>query len=134
MPKEKLTVGVTGGRTYNDFYNVQRSLTKVDKTFEITVVHGDAPGADSLARVWCERTGTPERRYAADWGKHGAAAGPIRNQQMVDEGGIQLLLAFPGGPGTADMIARCRAAGIPVKVIPARDIDDRSQTIRLAAA
>jgi len=32
---------------------------------------------------------------------------------MLDSG-INLLVAFPGGKGTADMIARCQKAGIPI--------------------
>jgi hypothetical protein len=33
---------------------------------------------------------------------------------MLDEGKPQLVVAFPGGRGTADMIGRARAAGVPV--------------------
>lgn len=134
MPKEKLTVGVTGGRTYRDYYAVQKALAKVSGRFDITVVHGDARGADAWARLWCERTGTPQRPYPADWDADPHHAGTARNQQMVDEAGIQLLLAFPGGSGTNDMIQRCHQAGIPVKVIKERASDDRPQGIQESAA
>ena len=57
----------------------------------------------------------PERGVAeADWAKHGRKAGPIRNQRMIDEGRPDLVVAFPGGTGTADMVERARVAGIRV--------------------
>src|SRR5690606_30354012 len=57
--------------------------------------------------------------YPADWRRHGRAAGPIRNQEMADAG-ADLCIAFPGGRGTADMVRRARAAGIPVRSVPER--------------
>jgi hypothetical protein len=33
---------------------------------------------------------------------------------MIDEGKPELVIAFPGGSGTADMVRRARAANIPV--------------------
>jgi hypothetical protein len=41
-------------------------------------------------------------------------AGPIRKQQMLDEGKPDLVVAFPGGRGTAHMVRIARAAGIEV--------------------
>jgi len=50
----------------------------------------------------------------ANWAELGRKAGPIRNQQMLDEGKPNLVVAFPGGRGTADIVRRARAAGIEV--------------------
>jgi hypothetical protein len=50
--------------------------------------------------------------FDADWTKHGKAAGPIRNQEMIDE--ADALAAFPGGRGTADCVRRAKAKGIPI--------------------
>jgi hypothetical protein len=83
--------------------------------------------------VWCERTGTPQQPFPAEWEKYGDAAGFLRNQQMVDEAGIQLLIAFPGGDGTRDMMNRCLFARIPVKQIEARK-DDRTSGEQKPAA
>lgn len=124
MPKQKLIVAVTGGRKYADFFNVQRALAKVSTKFDITVVHGNATGADTLADVWCDRTHTPKLVCEADWTRYGDTAGFLRNQLMIDLHKPQLLLAFPGGNGTRDMCDRCLLAGIPVKIIEARQ-DDR---------
>lgn len=79
-----------------------------------TLVHGAATGADSLAAEWWgDIQERPTEAHPADWDRHGKAAGPIRNQEMVDSG-LDLCIAFPGGRGTADMIRRCEAAGVPV--------------------
>jgi hypothetical protein len=52
--------------------------------------------------------------YMADWDGLGRKAGPIRNQRMLDEGKPDLVIAFPGGRGTADMVRRAREAGVEV--------------------
>jgi len=51
--------------------------------------------------------------FDADW-KLGKKAGPLRNQRMIDEGRPDLVVAFPGGKGTADMVRRAEAAGVKV--------------------
>jgi hypothetical protein len=52
--------------------------------------------------------------YPADWTRHGKAAGPKRNQLMLDKEKPDLVIAFPGGKGTADMVARAKAQGFKV--------------------
>ena len=42
------------------------------------------------------------------------AAGPKRNQQMLDEAKPDMVVAFPGGKGTAHMRQIAKAAGVPV--------------------
>jgi len=81
------------------------------------LVTGDARGADALARSWALVYGVPHRCYVAHWEKHGKAAGPLRNQRMLDENPVDLVIAFPGGAGTADMVRRAEAAGIEVRRI-----------------
>jgi hypothetical protein len=83
------------------------------------VVHGGAPGADSEAGVFARLRHAKEIIYRANWKAHGKAAGPIRNQRMLDEAKPELVIAFPGGRGTADMVRRAEAAGVPVVKVPA---------------
>jgi hypothetical protein len=83
------------------------------------LIEGEAPGADTLAREWATEQGIPVERYPADWNRHGKAAGPIRNRRMLVEGKPDLVVAFPGGRGTANMISQAEAAGVKVlKVTP----------------
>ena len=52
--------------------------------------------------------------HTAQWAKYGKAAGPMRNQEMLDSG-IDLVVAFPGGRGTADMLDKARLAGVVIE-------------------
>lgn len=117
----RMRVLVCGGRDYGDVIKVNDVLKKKigyaghpDQPSHATVIVGCALGADTLAERWADAAGCWIERYPADWKKHGPAAGPIRNQQMLDEGKPTLVIAFPGGRGTADMVARARKAGIVV--------------------
>lgn len=87
----------------------------------VEIIEGGAPGVDTQAREVARAFDYAVRTFPADWKKHGRAAGPLRNQQMLDEGKPDLVLAFHTDPslgrGTADMVRRARKAGIPVEVI-----------------
>ena len=82
-----------------------------------TIIQGGAKGADFLAKVYAHECGIPCEEYPADWKAYGKAAGHLRNQKMLDEGKPDLVVAFPGGNGTADMVARARKAGVEVLVV-----------------
>ena len=106
---------VCGGRAYKDSVRVDTVLNAVAKKYEVTaIIQGEAAGADTLAAAWGRRRRILAVGFKADWATHGRAAGPIRNQQMLDEGRPDAVVAFPGGSGTANMIRRARAAGLPV--------------------
>lgn len=82
--------------------------------YGVKIITGGARGADRLAYNWAVVNWTDYQEFPADWQKYGKAAGPIRNQQMLDEGKPDLVVAFPGGRGTADMVLRAKLAGVPV--------------------
>lgn len=110
-----MKVLVCGGRNFFDKVMVWTALDKLHREHGFTVlIHGAASGADTLAGLWAKNQGVTECIYAADWRMHGASAGPIRNQKMLDHGCPKLVVAFPGGPGTSDMVSRAKAAGVRV--------------------
>jgi predicted Rossmann-fold nucleotide-binding protein len=105
---------VCGGRHYADAVLVALALDTVQKKYGIDIIiHGAAGGADALASAWARGHDIPEDRHPADWLRHNRMAGPIRNQAML-ETKPDAVVAFPGGTGTADMIRRAKAAGVPV--------------------
>lgn len=112
---------VCGGR---DFTNTTRIFEVLDHYhreaggFEC-LIHGAARGADTGAGDWGFARGIPVLRFPADWNTHGNAAGPIRNAQMIAEGKPTLVIAFPGGRGTGNMMRQARECWIPVLEIPA---------------
>jgi hypothetical protein len=107
---------ICGGRNFHDWGLF--SLTMVEWSNKVGpfthYISGGAPGADTLARRWAKSYGAPLTEYRANWHAHGRAAGPIRNQKMLDEGKPDLVIAFPGGPGTADMVRRAKTVGVRV--------------------
>lgn len=125
--QELIRILVCGGRTFNNkklCYSTLDTLC-LNRGFYIgdkdgnwlpraIIINGGAKGADHLSTEWAMTYDTGLKEYPADWDQHGKAAGPIRNQQMLDEGKPDIVVAFPGGRGTADMVRRAKKAGIEV--------------------
>jgi hypothetical protein len=111
-----MRVLVCGSRNWQDLETIFRGLRDLGP-IEV-VIEGEAPGADRLAAQAAHRLGITVLRFPADWDRYGKAAGPIRNQQMLDEGRPDLVLAYPlpDSRGTWDMVRRAVAAGIEVRV------------------
>lgn len=107
---------VTGGRDYANANVVQMSLDAVHRKRGITLlIEGGALGADRLSRAWAISRKVPYVTEEAEWAKYGRAiAGKLRNGVMLAKHKPDVVVAFPGGSGTADMIAKAEAAGVPV--------------------
>ena len=104
---------VTGSRTWADATTIAAVLRRW-RTPDAVLVHGGARGADRIAaRIWRAR-GLPTEEHPADWPRHGRAAGPIRNQQMV-QAGADVCLAFiqDHSRGATDCATAAEYAGIP---------------------
>jgi hypothetical protein len=84
------------------------------------LIHGAATGADRLAQAWARNRLIPDREFESNWPVDGGAAGAKRNQRMIDEGKPDLVVAFPGGPGTDDLVQRAKLHGVKVIEIPRR--------------
>ena len=113
---------ICGGRKYEDRTVLYGALDRLHAARPFTlVIAGGARGADTLAAEWAAERGVPIQVYMAEWERLGRKAGPIRNQRMLDEGKPDLVVAFPGGRGTAGMMALARAAGVEVVQITERD-------------
>lgn len=119
-PGGKAKVLVCGGRDYHDDKRIWAVLDLMNDAVGISVViTGAARGADLNAEDWARDRQIDYRAYPARWTEE--AAGPKRNARMLatehapDKGRhLGVCLAFPGGKGTADMVGRCEAAGVPV--------------------
>lgn len=110
-----MKVLVCGGRDFTDETAVVNFLFRLDDERPITsIIHGGATGADASGGRAAQLLKVPCRVFRANWKKYGNAAGPIRNQKMLEEGKPDVVVAFPGGRGTADMCVRARSHGIEV--------------------
>lgn len=101
---------VCGGRNYADevmFHDVMARLTGMFG-MPSKIVHGGATGADLMALRWAWHYAIESVSVPADWERHGRAAGPIRNEDMLMLHKPKRVIAFPGGRGTADMVQRAK--------------------------
>jgi hypothetical protein len=118
-----MRVLVCGGRDYRDEPHVYATLDRWLNSYgdDLRLCCGYDPrdkkyqGADHLAYQWGLSRFVNCVPFPADWKKHGKAAGPIRNQQQLDEFEPHRVVAFPGGRGTADMCRRAKGAGLSVQ-------------------
>lgn len=109
-----MKVLVTGGRNY---LNQKRVWEVLDGLAITELLHGGCRGADNLAANWAKDRGVTATVYLPDWRSFGPSAGPMRNERMIREGKPDLVVAFPGGDGTADCVQRAHNAHIPVAFI-----------------
>lgn len=142
---------VCGSRDWTDRETIRAWLSRFPKGS--TVIEGDNGevdkegrafrGADKIAGEEAAALGFIVRAYPANWRDQGRAAGPIRNQRMIDEEHVRLPLLGTRHPGlqpidrclaftwalkredrtdkltgTGDMVSRCVEAGIVVTIGP----------------
>lgn len=108
-----MRVLVCGGRRYTDWQRLAWVLDAAHAAHGFDeLASGAASGADGLALAWARERGVPARAYPADWKGEGRAAGPARNRRMLADFKPELVIAFPGGAGTAHMMRIARAAGV----------------------
>lgn len=126
-----MRVLVCGGRDYRDMLTVWNALDHEHEQRPIhEIIHGDAGkededgnvicGADKWAAAWARQWAIDQCPYPIlehHWQEFGKIMGPIRNQFMLDLEQPDLVIAFPGGRGTADMVRRARKAGVEVREI-----------------
>ena len=95
------------------------------------LLHGGARGADAAIGRAAQQLGWSALVMPAQWQLHGRAAGPIRNRELLEQaiaravarsspGSLAsvLVVAFPGGAGTASLVreARRMASRSPVPI------------------
>lgn len=107
---------VTGAREWTTELGIRMALVAIGPA---VVVHGGAPGVDTLAAAVARSVGWPVEAHPADTARLGPRAVALRNQAMVDLG-ANVCVAFPllRSRDAWDCVRRARTAGIPV-LIPA---------------
>ncbi|MDB6425934.1 SLOG family protein [Curtobacterium sp. 20TX0008] len=118
---------ITGSRDFDDVEQVRAALNQIRVEFggPLTIVHGDARGADRIARDLTRNVPDAlavDEPHPAQWraadGSTDRSAGHRRNADMV-AAGASVCLAFyregAGNRGTAGCVRIARAAAIPVR-------------------
>lgn len=121
-----MKVLVTGSRRWRADSSIWKSriyavldAIHTETPISLIITGAEPLGADRCAGDWALRNGIPLAEYPSEWKAYGMAAGPKRNQWMLEFSNPDLVVAFPteGGRGTQDTMRRAEAAGIPMKVV-----------------
>ncbi len=106
---------ICGGRYFADSDQAWSALDLLHEIHGISaVIEGGARGADRIGAQWALQRDIKVSTYPADWNRYGRRAGHIRNGIMLTCGRPDLVVAFPGGTGTANMMAQAQSAGVIV--------------------
>ena len=106
----------TGSRDWTNIDLVVEVLSELPP--DTTIIHGGAPGLDTVVDVAARELGFKVEVYRADW-KNGKREGLLRNSQMLYEGKPDLVLGFRtklNSRGTNDMLMKAGQAGIPHRI------------------
>lgn len=110
---------VCGDREWKDKNSIKSVLSKYPS--DTIIIHGNCRGADKLSGIVAKEFGMNVIPFPADWKKYGKGAGHIRNQQMLDEGKPDRVIAFHSNlkesKGTLNMVTAARKVELPVEVI-----------------
>ncbi len=122
-PLEPYRVLVCGDRNWTDAGKIMLALKRIVSALgeqRVVVVHGKARGADTLGGVAGKALGLEIEEHPAQWDKFGRAAGPIRNQEMLDSGlayAVACHSDLTTSKGTKDMVGRLEKAGVPYELV-----------------
>lgn len=106
---------VCGGRHYDDADAVRGELDGAHGTGPLTVlIHGGLAGIGTAAEAWAREHNVHVVRYPPNWTLLGNKAEAHRNAFMLADSRPDMVLAFPGGRDTAELVRTARAAGLPV--------------------
>ena len=116
-----MIAAVTGGREYHPTQEeLDWLVTQCEQRGVTELRHGAAKGVDQRASAEVSRLlpGIKVRPFPAQWRSeqgYNARAGLERNAAMLlADPVVEVLFAFPGGPGTAHCVRTAQGAGIEV--------------------
>jgi predicted Rossmann-fold nucleotide-binding protein len=132
-PSHSLVIAAGGGRdlAWPQQRVAAELLARSSGRLVHLLLHGGARGADAAIGRAAQQLGWSSAVMPAQWERHGRAAGPIRNRELLGQaiakavahtspGSLAsvLVVAFPGGPGTASLVreARRMASRSPVPI------------------
>ncbi len=81
------------------------------------ILTGDRSGAEWLACKWAVEAKVLCTTYPIHHLQFGKRAFMVRNKQMLDHEDIDLVIAFPGGIVTRNMITQAKLSGISIRMI-----------------
>jgi len=132
-PARSLVIAAGGGRdlAWSHQRVAAELLARSGGRLVHLLLHGGARGADAAIARAAHQLGWCSLVMPAEWQRHGRAAGPIRNRELLEQAIARavahtspcsiasvLVVAFPGGAGTASLVQQARrmASRSPVPI------------------
>jgi NADPH:quinone reductase-like Zn-dependent oxidoreductase len=114
-----MRVLVCGGLDYTDRAELHAELDRLHAEYGFeTIIAGAAGSVDTLAVEWAQAHGIATQVFrAAAWGTLRRTAGQLRNARILAESRPDIVVAFPGGRRTANMVKQAKAAGVWVLTV-----------------
>lgn len=113
-----MNVLICGDRNWTDRETIEEYIKALPPNS--VIIHGNCRGVDTIANEMAIKHGHLVNDFSAQWGIYGAAAGPIRNGEMLKYGNPELVVAFHDdlkhSKGTKDMIRQAKEVGIPIEI------------------
>lgn len=118
---------IAGGRDFNDYplleIEVKKFIVemaqgkKLNRFRDLTIISGNAIGADRLGEQFATENWIGIENYPADWDKYGKAAGPIRNEEMAKNATHCIVFWDGKSRGTKNMIENAQKYKLVLKII-----------------
>ncbi len=119
---------VSGGRHFANESAIERSLDAVHRDHSVSVlIHGGLTGIGPACEGWARRNDVHLIRYPANWSM-GKCGDFIRDDFMLSDCRADLLLVFPGGRRTTDMVREAQRMNLRVIVANAAGEDPGAGT------
>ena len=111
-----MKTAIIGTRTFENYDQLCQIIGNLENK-PTEIISGGASGADGLAERYAKENDLPLTIHLPNWKDHGKAAGPIRNQVIVEK--CEQLVAFWDGQskGTNHTIKTAQAKGKNTKVV-----------------
>lgn len=109
---------ICGDRNWTDFKMIEDYIITLPK--DTVIIEGDCRGVDKISGYLARKHGLEVIAVPAKWELYGNKAGPIRNQEMIDEYKPDRVVAFHNdlahSKGTKNMVNLALQQGIPVEI------------------
>lgn len=115
-----MNVAIVGGRDFDD-YEQFKSCVNGEKIKFKSIISGGARGVDTLAERYAKEIGVPLKIYWPDWTKHGKAAGPIRNRQIIENSDCVIAFWDEKSPGTRSSLKIAEELKKPLTIFVYRE-------------
>lgn len=112
-------VCIAGSRGFSSYEFLKAKMDSLlrNKHPDVSVICGEAEGADRLGKRYAQGRGYTVESFPADWDTHGKRAEYLRNIEMAEAASACVVFWDGVSRGTAHMIDICRQKNVPLKVV-----------------